>query len=452
MRIAQAAAIIDVEGRKGIQVLGQQLDRPALRLRIADCRAQDLGLEREAIHRHHRHVRRQARLERRAAPAHVADQARGIVAIAIGHAQANGIHQVDFVAARLVRLGVPRRHVGPGQRPSAAGQPVQRRLVAHVVQALAQELAPAAGLHGLERRDDIVEAIATRHESVAANPVEGAGEVVDRALAAAHLADARIHVQPQQGALGVEVHAALVVRPGTGGVVQHLCFVSRVLQGAPGAASLAGHARGCRGQVVPVLLGRPQAGTRGQHFTQILRQALVHPQQFILHGGVEAGGEQSIGTAELAVPAVHVFVRQQACTGDVLVGIGEVFRFEAIIAALVVLEAEMAGVVGQREQEVVVAVVVAAKQFLGLDNQVPVIAQLRVGEHQVGRGIGNDVQMHGRRGPGRQVDATEIEAGDQRRIHKLFQRHDAEARASIRPDRALGLKRRPHLPPRRQLH
>ena len=81
----------------------------------------------------------------------------------------------------------------------------------------------------------------------------------------------------------------------------------------PGLASkfavmIAIRSRICSGVLMPE--------QRRQHIAVILRQALIDPEQIVLHGDVEVGSPEARRAPEFAVPGVRIFMSQQvaACT------------------------------------------------------------------------------------------------------------------------------------------
>ncbi len=110
----------------------------------------------------------------------------------------------------------------------------------------------------------------------------------------------------------------------------------------------------------------------------------------------------------------------------------------------------MAGIVRQRQQEGVVIVVVRAEGPVGLLHQRSEVAELLVAEREVPGTVGDDVQMHRHPGAGVEIDASEVFAGDQRRVDQVIERHRPEG------DRAAGgagrVERGAVLPARRQGH
>jgi ADP-ribose pyrophosphatase YjhB (NUDIX family) len=81
---------------------------------------------------------------------------------------------------------------------------------------------------------------------------------------------------------------------------------------------------------------------------------------------VEVGAHEAGRAAELAVPGVGVLVREEPREVAARPLFEECLLVRPVVARLVVLEAEVGGVVGEGEQPVIVAVVVAAEERLGL--------------------------------------------------------------------------------------
>jgi hypothetical protein len=121
----------------------------------------------------------------------------------------------------------------------------------------------------------------------------------------------------------------------------------------------------------------PQTGTRRQHVAPELRHAFVHPQQAVAHRHVVIRRPQVGRALELAVPGVHQLVRQPVALVAAAVPIGEISGADAVLTRLQVLEADVAEVVADREQEVVVGKARRPEYCLGFAQQLAVCRQLR---------------------------------------------------------------------------
>ena len=85
------------------------------------------------------------------------------------------------------------------------------------------------------------------------------------------------------------------------------------------------------------------------------------------------------------------------------------------------LKTDAAHAVGQRQQEIVVIKVMTAVELQGLGQHVPVgLFLLRLG-FQKFRSISDDVQAHRRVVRHAEINHLEILAGEQRRVHQLFE-------------------------------
>ena len=84
-------------------------------------------------------------------------------------------------------------------------------------------------------------------------------------------------------------------------------------------------------------------------------------------------------------------MRQQTGAIQVRVGVREVFRPEPVVAALMVLEPEVARAVRKREEKIVVSVVARAEERLGLGGERAVAGELLVGDDEIFRAVSNDV-------------------------------------------------------------
>ena len=120
-------------------------------------------------------------------------------------------------------------------------------------------------------------------------------------------------------------------------------------------------------------------------------------------------------------------MRQEAGEArEAQVGIEEHPLRYAIVARLVVLEAEVRKVVGEREEEAIGAVVMGAEEELGLgDERVPLRFELRLDAEQV---LGLARQLHEVGRAARRPDGNLVQefAGEDRRIDQLLERHGSE--------------------------
>src|SRR5579859_28836 len=127
-------------------------------------------------------------------------------------------------------------------------------------------------------------------------------EIVDRLLAFALLADDYVDPEPVQRIFAVEVGAAAPGIPRLGREIELRRRIRGVLQIAPLAAWQVIELGGGYGQVVTILPGGKQAAARGEHEPEIVGEALVDPEQVILHGGLVFGCREVVGAPEFSVP------------------------------------------------------------------------------------------------------------------------------------------------------
>src|SRR5207248_8436664 len=99
--------------------------------------------------------------------------------------------------------------------PAAARDAVQRRLGLGGADALLQKPLPVVLDDGVQRPDQLGEVERPDLGRAVLAAAEGPAEVVQALLAAGLLADQRVGVEPEQGALVVEVHAAAAAPSGT---------------------------------------------------------------------------------------------------------------------------------------------------------------------------------------------------------------------------------------------
>ena len=266
-------------------------------------------------------------------------------------------------------------------------------------------------------------------------------KVVERLPAARRLAQPRIDVQPEEQAFGVIVAAALPARPALHRAIRDDRLIRRVLQVAPRPPGAGGieQRRGVR-QCVTRVLRRPQPRARREHHAPELRHPLVHPQQARVHRHLVARRPQVRRPAELAVPRMLEFVRQQVAPGRRAVPVAEVAESDGVLARLVMLEPDPAQVVADRQQEIVVREMPRAEQRDFLLHQLAVRRQLRVRRLQLRGPVGKHVEPHRRLGIGVEVVALEVSPRVQRRIDQRIERHrrkcDHVARATGAIERA----------------
>ncbi len=127
------------------------------------------------------------------------------------------------------------------------------------------------------------------------------------------------------------------------------------------------------------------------------------------------------------------------------VGVHERSLVHAVVARFVMLQAEVGGVIRQREEEIVVAVVPRPEEGAGLRDEGAVL-RLELGTDRESRlAVGRDVEAVWGSAVG-QGDDAKILAREERRVHEGRQRHRRESETvGRRPGRAL--QRRGPFPP-----
>ena len=88
-------------------------------------------------------------------------------------------------------------------------------------------------------------------------------------------------------------------------------------------------------QVFSRFSGRPQSATRREDRAQIRGEPFIHPQEFTFHRLLKIGSCQPHRAAELTVPGVREFVREESRLEKALAGVGERTLGNAVVAALV---------------------------------------------------------------------------------------------------------------------
>src|SRR5579884_2556729 len=124
----------------------------------------------------------------------------------------------------------------------------------------------------------------------------------------------------------------------------------------------------CRshGQGIERLLFGQQAGARFQDVPPILRLSFVHPQEAIAHRHIKVWRPEICRTAELAVPGMREFVRQQVARVSVSIPGRKEIRYGAVFARLMMFKANAAEVIAQRKKEIVMVIMVRLKKLVRL--------------------------------------------------------------------------------------
>ena len=199
------------------------------------------------------------------------------------------------------------------------------------VDAVVQKRRPIVGDHGIQVLDQLVEIVCDdQWTRVSALAQKDLLKVAQRFLVLRQFADERVGIEPQQLTLLVVVLPAPPVHPRRI-ETHHAGCDSGVLRGTPLAAgSVVQNRRGfC--QPVAILRLRFKGRTRGQHVAQVLRHALVHPQQRALLRRREVRLVQSHGTAILPIPRVRKLVRQQIGLAQLVRVVGKSLFAHAVV-------------------------------------------------------------------------------------------------------------------------
>ncbi len=386
-----------------------------------------------AVGRDQRRARTDPRGERRAAPADALDQP------VLADDQPEREAEVHHLGTLLARRPEFARFGGVDQSVATTGDPAEWRGRGDGVDAGVEERRPVIRLDGIQGGDDIVEGVGQLAPVAVAHPEERLREVVERAPAVRPLADHAVGVEPDQHALVVIILGPLIAGERLGPAVRHDLLVGRVDQRPPRLAGLAIVIGRDRRQLVERLGQRHHARPRRQHVAPELRLALVDPQQAVAHRRAVVGGPQVGRAAELAVPAMGIFVGEQVAVVDVGIPVEEIVGRRLVLRRAVMFEAEAVDAVRQREQEVVVTVVLRTEQLHRLRDQRPMGVELRRARVELIGAIGEQVE----RDVARQRLDARIAAGEQRRIGERVERNVAEMqRAALRPVVAGGERRR----------
>ena len=267
--------------------------------------------------------------------------------------------------------------------------------------------------------------------------MEQTAEIVEGALSLRPLPDQDVGLEPDQHPLAVKIDAAPPGRPALGSVVQDLRSHRRVHQRPPLAARTQDEPGGDAGHLLAEQVRRFETAARGQDITQIVGQALVHPEEIALHRRLIVGRRQVGGAPVLAVPRVDELMRQEMGVDAARVLVDQRALGDAIIARLVVLQPEVRRVVAEGIEEVVLAVVRGAEQRQRLVHQ-PAVRREQVGCHFEGRrGIGGHVDLVRWFRLRAERHLPEEGPGQNRRIDQRRERHrlEPDRRPVLRGDR-----------------
>ena len=140
----------------------------------------------------------------------------------------------------------------------------------------------------------------------------------------------------------------------------------------PGRGVIIGGDRSDR--VQGLLLGeQTRAGV--EHIAPELGLALIDPEQAVLHRHAVIGRPQILAAAILAVPAMGIFVRQQIVVAKIVFPFGEIAGADAVFRAAMMLQPDAAETIGDREQEIIMVVMLRAEQLHRLLDQLACVAR-----------------------------------------------------------------------------
>src|SRR5207342_2337426 len=100
-----------------------------------------------------------------------------------------------------------------------------------------------------------------------------------------------------------------------------------------------------------------ESGARGEQLSVIVREAFVDPKQVASHRFLVAAVDETARTPRLSVPRMKKLVRQEVTASLRRVIVHERILGDSIVRAFVMLDAERAEVVTERQEPVVLAVV-----------------------------------------------------------------------------------------------
>ena len=197
------------------------------------------------------------------------------------------------------------------QLPAAPFETVEGRRRRMAIEPLSEECLPVVRRNRVEGRHDIVEGVSDDLVAFVLDAEKGAREIIEGAPVVRQLAQLGVDVEPQEHPLVVVIHGALPAREGQRPAAEDR-LIGRVLQIAPQASRpVALVDRRDVGKRILRHLLRPEPGPGGQRDAPVLRLALIHPKQGVLHRYIEVGRPQIGRPAILAVPGVRQLMRQQ---------------------------------------------------------------------------------------------------------------------------------------------
>src|SRR6185295_14176950 len=310
----------------------------------------------------------------------------------------------------LIRDALVRRLV-VDQPPAVRLDASERRPRLDLLDAVAEEAAPIERRDVVESGNDLVERVGTERGLAALPAVEAAAEVVERAAALGLPADRGVGLQPDEDRFVVEVRAPPPGAPLPGRPIEDLRGHRGVRQRPPGPSRRMVETRRDEGDALAVVLRSPQAAAGGEQQAEVLRQALVDPEQLALHRLLVIGSRETRRPAVLAVPGMDVLVREERSEAAAPALVAQRLFEEPVVARFVVLESEMLHVVAQRDEPLIMPVVAGAEQRTRLLRQACVRLGEAGGQLNGGGGVGGDVDLVRRPLTCGQRDLDEMRAG-----------------------------------------
>ena len=210
---------------------------------------------------------------------------------------------------------------------AAAGDAVEVGVGVDEVDAVVDEAGPVVLDDVVEVGDELVAVVGDDERAgVAALAEEDVEEVGEGFLVVGELADLGVGVEPEELAFLVVVLAATPVGPGGTVGAEDAGGDGGVFGGTPVAAGLVVELRGGDGEDVAVGGLGLEAGARGEDVAEVLRHALIDPEQrALLHLG-EVVLVEVVGAAVLAVPGVGELVGEEVGVGELaLAGMAKAF-------------------------------------------------------------------------------------------------------------------------------
>ncbi len=94
--------------------------------------------------------------------------------------------------------------------------------------------------------------------------------------------------------------------------------------------------------------------------------------------------------------------------GDARGGIGQCSLVDAVVARFMVLQAEMRDVFAERQEKVIIAIMMRTEERVGLGDELSIVS-LGFGSHlQCGRAIGGDIDLMARSLAGSEIDHAKV--------------------------------------------